>query len=317
MRILFSIFVLCGLTGCWSQPRTGSATAKSNSSPQYQSPMESENTSTQAVSKPTPTTTSDSKSPKLKPTLRSLDEMLLFQPSKYPQGDWEPAGLDYEDVWFNSADSTKLHAWYCPSEKPIAVILFAHGNGGHLAHRADLLKYLQTELNVSVMMFDYRGYGRSEGVPTVKGVLEDARAASRTLAEQAGISEQELVVMGRSLGGAVAIDLATETNPRALIVESTFPSMKEVASVHYSKIAWIVSAGKLNSINRISEYQGPLLQSHGTADKVIPFELGQQLFAAANEPKEFVIITNGTHNSPQGDEYYETLSQFFGKLENR
>lgn len=135
MRILFSIFVLCGLTGCWSQPRTGSATAKSNSSPQYQSPMESENTSTQAVSKPTPTTTSDSKSPKLKPTLRSLDEMLLFQPSKYPQGDWEPAGLDYEDVWFNSADSTKLHAWYCPSEKPIAVILFAHGNGGHLAHR--------------------------------------------------------------------------------------------------------------------------------------------------------------------------------------
>jgi len=240
--------------------------------------------------------------------------MLLFQPSRYPDGNWNPEGLDFEDVWFQSADGTKLHGWYCPAEKPRAVILFAHGNGGHLAHRAELLSFLQTEMQVTVMMFDYRGYGRSEGVPTVKGVLQDARAASKALAEKAGISEQELVVMGRSLGGAVAIDLATETNPRALIVESTFPSMKEVAAVHYSKIAWIVPAGKLNSVQRIAEYQGPFLQSHGTADRVIPYELGEQLFDAANEPKEFITIPDGNHNMPQSDEFYEAMKRFLEDL---
>jgi len=251
-----------------------------------------------------------------KTAVRSLDEMLLFFPAKYPEGDWEPAGLDFEDVWFESADGTKLHGWYCPATEPLAVILFAHGNGGHLAHRAEVLKFLQTELNVSVMMFDYRGYGRSEGVPTVKGILQDARAAAQALAEQASVAEEELVLMGRSLGGAVMIDLATEIEPSGLIVECTFPSLKAVASIHYRRLSWLVPADKLNSAKRICEYKGPFLQSHGTLDLIIPFELGQALFEAANEPKQFVTISNGNHNTPQSMEYYETLTEFLTDLRN-
>ena len=164
------------------------------------------------------------------------------------------------------------------------------------------------------MMFDYRGYGRSKGVPTVQGILQDARAAANILAEKAGVQQEELVLIGRSLGGAVMIDLAAELQPSGLIVECTFPSLKEVASIHYRKLSWIVPAGKLNSAERLAQYEGPFLQSHGTLDRVIPFHLGQQLFDAANDPKTFITIPNGNHNTPQSAEYYEALNEFLASL---
>src|SRR5262249_54076753 len=153
---------------------------------------------------------------------QTLDELLLFAPSKYPKGNWKPAGLDFEDAWFSAADGTRLHAWYCPCPDARAVLLYAHGNAGNLALYGSLLKYFQKELRVTTLVFDYRGYGRSEGTPTVEGVLQDARAARAFLARQAGVKEGEVVLMGRSLGGAVAVALAGEDGARGLIVESTF-----------------------------------------------------------------------------------------------
>lgn len=136
---------------------------------------------------------------------QSVDELLLFFPVKYPSGNWQPPDLDFQDVNFTTEDHTKLHGWYCPSENPRAVLLVAHGNAGHIASRANWLRYLQKKAKCSVFMFDYRGYGRSEGVPTVEGVLQDAQAARGKLCELAAINDAQLVLMGESLGGAVVV----------------------------------------------------------------------------------------------------------------
>lgn len=252
--------------------------------------------------------------PPKQPAGPSLDEMLLFHPSRYPQGDWSPRGLKYEDVWFNAADGTRLHGWYCPAAKPRAVVLFAHGNAGNLSHRAALLRTLCNDLRLTVLIFDYRGYGRSEGTASVEGVLQDARAAHAALVRRASVPETRVVLMGRSLGGAVVVQLAAETPPRGLILQSTFSSLKDVAAHHYPALAWLVPADKLNSVKRIAGYKGPLLQSHGDADRTILFALGRKLFEAAREPKRFVTIPGGDHNDPQTPEYYRQLNDFLDAL---
>jgi fermentation-respiration switch protein FrsA (DUF1100 family) len=248
---------------------------------------------------------------------QSLDELLLFFPSKYPQGNWKPAGLDFEDAWFSAADGTRLHGWYCPCPDARAVLLYAHGNAGNLALRGPLMKRFQKELRVTTLVFDYRGYGRSEGTPTMEGVLQDARAARAFLARRAEVKEREVALMGRSLGGAVAVTLAGEDGARGLIVESTFSSLRDVASQHYPRLAWLVPPGKLDSAALIARYKGPLLQSHGDADRTIPYALGVKLFEAAGEPKQFVKIPGADHNDPQPAEYYRQLDRFIASLSER
>jgi uncharacterized protein len=176
------------------------------------------------------------------------------------------------------------------------------------------MKYLQNELHVSALIFDYRGYGRSDGAPTVEGVVEDARAARSFLAQRASIKESEIVVAGRSLGGAVAVRLAGDDGARGLILESTFSSLRDVAALHYPRLAWLVPPDRLDSDSAISRYKGPLLQSHGDADGTIPFTLGQKLFEAANGPKKFVKIPGGEHNDSQTDEYRAELRRFLDTL---
>lgn len=244
----------------------------------------------------------------------SLDELLLFFPSKYPDGNWHPKNLVYEDVWITSDDGTRIHGRYCPCQDPRAYVLYAHGNAGNLSHRAALISYFQNELRVSTLIFDYRGYGRSDGTPTVSGAISDSRAALRMLAEQAGVRESDLVLIGRSLGGAIVIQLAAEFQPRGLVVESSFSSLKQVALHHYPKLAWLVSKNKLNSSTSIVSYRGPLLQSHGTSDRTIPYSSGIHLYKAANEPKRFIEIENSDHNDPMPKTYYNSLSKFIDNL---
>lgn len=247
-------------------------------------------------------------------TMKSIDEYLLFYPTKFPAGNWEPINLVYQDVYFNSADGTKLHGWYCPSPNARGVVLLAHGNAGHIADRAAWLRYLQQELKLSVFAFDYRGYGRSEGKPTVQGAIEDSAAARAKLRELANVQDKDLILMGESLGGAMVIQLANQSLPRALIVQSTFPSLREVATVHFPNLAWLVPKNKLVSTDAIKNYRGPLLQSHGTEDRTIPFALGKKLFDAAPGPKEFFPIRDADHNDWLTPEYLKHLEQFLQKL---
>jgi uncharacterized protein len=247
--------------------------------------------------------------------LDKLELSLMFHPSRYPEGDWDPKGIPFEDAWFDSADGTKLHGWYLAHDKPQGVVLFCHGNAGNIATWSNALRTVHDQAAVSILGFDYRGYGRSEGTPSEAGVLDDARAARAWLASRTGVDECEIILMGRSLGGGVAVDLAATDGARGLVLESTFTSLPEVG--HHAAPWFPVRAlmkAQMNSLAKIPSYHGPLLQSHGTADRLIPYEMSQQLFAAANQPKRFIPIEGGGHNCSQTDDYYVALREFVAGL---
>lgn len=250
--------------------------------------------------------------------LMIFEESLIFFPSRYPEGNWRPAGLPVEDANFTASDDTRLHGWYLQHQSPRAVVLLAHGNAGNITHRADWLDLLYRQLGCTVMIFDYRGYGRSEGTPNEKGVLADARAARAWLAQRAGVAEQDIVLLGESIGGAVMVELAGRDGARGLILENTFSSLPEVAAFHYP---WLpvrfAMHTRLDSVSIIGNYKGPLLQFHGDADTIVPFESGKKLFDAANEPKEFVVASGGDHNDPRSPEYAIAVDRFLDKLNGK
>jgi fermentation-respiration switch protein FrsA (DUF1100 family) len=244
---------------------------------------------------------------------RELEESILFQPRTYPSGDWTPDSA-VEDAWFE-ADGHKLHGWYAEAKQPRAVVLFAHGNAGNISDRRDVIELFRDKMNTTVMLFDYRGYGRSEGTPSEEGLLADARAARKWLAERAKVREQDVVIAGYSLGGAVAVDLAAKDGARGLILQSTFSSVPDTAASHFPLLpVRSLVHNHFDSAAKISSYHGPLLQSHGDADRVIPYELGQALFKAANDPKVFVTIPNGGHFEPPTKKYLAALDHFFDSL---
>lgn len=245
-----------------------------------------------------------------------FEEALIFYPFRYPNGDWNPPGLAFEDAWFEAADGTKLHGWYIPHDKPQAAVVFAHGNAGNLSWRAPIMQQFHEEADVAILIFDYRGYGRSSGSPNEEGILQDARAARDWLAEKEGIPPEEVVLMGRSLGGGVMVDLAAKDGAKALILESTFTSLPDVAANVYPfvPVRWLMR-NRLDSFSKISDYHGPLLLSHGTSDEIIPFSQGKRLFEAANEPKDFFEIPAAGHNDPQPDQWYVRIREFLKQVD--
>lgn len=248
-------------------------------------------------------------------SLRVMDERFVFYPMPYPESETVPApqGLPLEDVFFTADDGTRLHGWYVGRDDPTAVILFSHGNAGNVTHRLEAIKRLYREVEASVLVYDYRGYGRSEGRPTEKGVSMDARAARQWLAAREQIDPAEIVLLGRSLGGAVSVDLAAEGGARALVLESTFTSIPDVAAHHYPllPVRWILKT-RFPSMEKIDRYDGPLLASHSKSDTIVPYAQGRQLFEASPSSRKFFyeLPAGWDHNDPQPDEYYEVLRRF-------
>lgn len=247
--------------------------------------------------------------------LLAFENAMIFVPSRHPEGNWDPPGIVFEDAWFHAADGTRLHGWFIPHEKPKAFLLFAHGNAGNLTHRTPIVGQLHHHASAAVMIFDYRGYGRSEGSPNEAGILADAQAARAWLAKRAGIQEQDIVLYGESLGGGVMVDLASRSPAKALILESTFSSLPDVASRAFP---WIpvrtLMRTRLDSASKINQFHGPLLQFHGNADSIIPLEIGQKLFQHANQPKRFVTLVGHDHNDPPPYELFEEIRQFLDSL---
>ena len=244
-----------------------------------------------------------------------LENMLVYPAPRYPEGDWQATWLEHEDVSFNSTDGTKLHGWYVEHPRPKAVILYCHGNGTHVADLAQFMAEMRDEFQVSIFAFDYRGYGRSEGKPAEKGILEDAEAAQEWLAKRAGIEEKDIVLMGRSLGGGIALHLAAENGARGVILQNTFTSLHDAAASHYPWVpVRLLMKNRYDSLSRISRYAGPLFISHGTADRIVPFAHGQKLFAAATGPKEFFEIAGGDHNDSEPEHYLPALHKFLDSL---
>ncbi len=244
-----------------------------------------------------------------------LERQMLFFPARYPDGWWSTQGLDIEEVKFESVDGTQLFGWYAPCPEPKAVMLVANGNAGNLTQWVTELPAWRNRHRLCVMLFDYRGYGRSEGKPDETGILADARAARAWLANRAGIDESQVVLFGRSLGGAVMVDLAAEKGARGLILESTFSSLPDVAAHHYPwlPVRWCMRT-RLDSISKIGRYRGPLLQFHSRADEVVPYELGVRLFEQANKPKKLVTAERGDHNDVPSAEYERAFGKFIEEL---
>ncbi|MBU4271085.1 MAG: alpha/beta hydrolase [Planctomycetes bacterium] len=244
-----------------------------------------------------------------------MENSLIFFPSRYPIGEWQPAGIEFEDVWFQSEDGSRLHGWYVPHPNPRATVLFCHGNAGNITHRDGVLEVLHDYVGASVLIFDYRGYGQSAGRPTGPGVLADARAARAWLAAREKIPERDVVLMGESIGGAVAVDLAARDGARGLVLESSFDALPEVAAYHYPwlPVRWLMRT-RFDSAGAIGRYHGPLLQAHGDADTIVPLRCGRRLFKAANEPKRFILLPGHDHNDPMPREYYDALASFLEGL---
>lgn len=245
-----------------------------------------------------------------------IENRIVFQPRAYPAGDWT-ADPRVEDVWIDSADGVRLHGWLAVPDRgpPRAVVLHTHGNGGNVTARRHILSLYRDRLDAAVLVFDYRGYGKSGGTPTEAGVLADARAARRWLAARCGVAEGDIVLAGHSLGGGVAVDLAAADGARGLVLEGTFTSLPDVAAAHARLLpVGAVMQARLDSAAKIAAYRGPLLQAHGDADGVVPYRLGRELFAAANEPKRFVTIPGGDHNRLYTPEYVAALDEFLATL---
>ncbi len=250
--------------------------------------------------------------------IRLFEEKLIFFPSKYPAGQWRPErfGLQVEDCTFTTAAGVKLHGWFVGNDSAKATLLWCHGNAGNITDRLDNLARL-AKLPINIFLFDYRGYGKSEGRPNEAGVYLDAQAAYDFLASRPDVNAEQIVIFGRSLGGAVAVDLATRRAHAGLILESTFGSARDMAGrmFPFLPVRWVMKS-EFDSISRIKDIATPKLFLHGDADEIVPFELGQRLFEAAPEPKSFHRLRGAHHNDTYfvDADYFHVLRRFVETL---
>jgi len=242
---------------------------------------------------------------------------LLYFPSR--QFFAEPAafGLEARDVAFETEDGETLHAWWFRAgEDSLGHALLFHGNAGNIGDRL-LHARLLTNVGLDVFSFDYRGYGRSTGSPSEEGTYHDARAALGALARQEGVDPRRVLYLGESLGGAVALALAREAPPRALILLSTFTSVRDMGRVHYPFIPAPAVPDAYPSLERIRELGCPLLVLHGDRDEIVPVDQGKALFAAAPEPKRLHVFPGAGHNDlleRAGHEWATTIAQWVRDL---
>jgi fermentation-respiration switch protein FrsA (DUF1100 family) len=201
----------------------------------------------------------------------------------------------------------------------LPVLLWFHGNAGHLADRYQIIRQL-VQLPAEVFILDYRGYGRSEGSPSEQGLYMDGQAAWDYLVDDRGIAPQRIVLFGRSLGGAVAVDLAGRpgVRPAGLIVESSFTSVPDMAAAVMPIMPRVLIRTKMDSISKISRIDLPKLIVHSRDDDIIPIGHGRSLFEAAGDPKQFLELRGMSHNDIDlsvGGEYFATMRRFVRGLD--
>jgi len=239
-----------------------------------------------------------------------------YYPIKYPSGFWElQSKLGAEDVWLLTADGDRLHAWLVRAPQASLVTLYLHGNAGNLTHRFLPIREI-TAAGSSVLMLDYRGYGKSEGSPSERGLYADADAAYLHLLSR-GYSAQHIILQGESLGTAVAVDLASRKECAGVVLEAAFTSGGDVANTVLPIVGPLVFRG-FDSKSKIARIRAPLLFFHGNRDEIIPLRLGRNLFEAAPEPKWLIEIPGAGHNDlveTAGSSYRERLHEFYGHVQ--
>ena len=245
-------------------------------------------------------------------------ERMLYFPEKEIWQTPDNISLKYDEINFKTKDGFNISGWYIPAENEKGVLLFCHGNAGNISHRLESINIFNS-LNLSVLIFDYRGYGKSEGKPSEHGTYLDAEAAWDYLINVKGKSPKEIIIFGRSLGGAVAAEIAVRKNPAALIIESCFTSVPELGKTFYPWLpVKLISKFKYSTIDKIGSINCPKLIIHSPEDEIISFRHGKALYENALQPKEFLKIKGG-HNEGfliSGKTYNDGLKIFLDKYLN-
>ncbi len=251
----------------------------------------------------------------------------IFLPSPRIEITPEQFNLHYQDIWLsvpaNSSKVERIHGWWIPTDQPEAgVMLYLHGNGINIGANVAQANYFH-KLGFSVLLIDYRGYGHSDGgFPTESTVYQDAQIAWDYLVRERQVKPEQIFIYGHSLGGAIAIDLAVRHPETAgLIVESSFTSMQEMADLKgWSRIfpVDLLLTQRFDSIAKVKSLKPPVLFTHGTLDKQVPFQMSQTLFAAAPEPKQLVLFPGASHNNLAeiaGPQYLQVIQRFMEQVQ--
>jgi uncharacterized protein len=252
---------------------------------------------------------------------RVFESRLIFFPN-YPNrlgGDWNPRGLGVQDVWLTAEDGTRLHAWWIPNDAAKFTFLAFHGNAGNVADRATVYEFLR-DMPANVLAVEYRGYGRSEGNPSERGVYRDADAAYAYLVKTKGKDAKSIVSFGQSLGTAVATHLAARHEVGGVVLEAPFPSAARVARKFYWFLPGIgfLLRSQFDTEERLKEINAPILIVHCKQDPVLPFEFGREVYNAARPPKTFLEINSQCHEEASvvaPDNYRAALRGFLGSLD--
>lgn len=240
-------------------------------------------------------------------------QLIYFPDRTAPPAATAPPGS--QEVAFDTADGLRLHGWFVPAAGTGrgATVLVFNGNGGNRAARAPLAAALARQ-GLAVLLFDYRGYGGNPGTPTEAGLLADARAARRYLAGRDDVDPTRLVYLGESLGAAVAVALAAEQPPQALILRSPFTSLVDMGRLHYPLLpVGLLLRDRYPSLGRIGGIAAPVLVVAGERDRLVPIAQSRRLYEAAAEPKRFVPIAGADHNDyalAAGDQFIREVTRF-------
>jgi hypothetical protein len=244
--------------------------------------------------------------------LMSLERFLIFHPQTAAA--WlAPEPLRVEDAWFTLANGSRIHAWWCPTEGAERVVLYSHGNAGNLSFRRDAIRAWQQHARVSVLIYDYPGFGQSEGRPYEVGCYAAGKAAYDWLRQEKQVDPQRIVLYGKSLGGAIAVHLATTEKCEALVLYSAFTSIPDLGQGMFPvfPIRWMVRT-QFDNASKLAQYRGKLVVGHGLADSLVPCAHGRQLFAscpAAAERKKLLLYEGVGHGGPPV-EFYRSVAEF-------
>ena len=245
-----------------------------------------------------------------------INQFIYFPDSTIYQdpGDF---GLEFEDVYLTTSDGVRIHGWFVPGSGGPTLIWF-HGNGGNISNRADNIAGLNRRLGVSILIIDYRGYGLSEGSPNEQGTYLDAEAAMAHALSRPDVDPERLVLFGRSLGCAVAAEMAVRHDVYAVVLESPFTSISAMASRAYPFLPGLglLTGNMYDTLGKTARIDAPVMVLHGDSDEIVPFEMGREVFDAATEPKRFYRIRGAGHNDTYavgGAPYLDALGSFLAE----
>ncbi|MFQ5840769.1 MAG: alpha/beta hydrolase [Candidatus Methylomirabilales bacterium] len=248
-----------------------------------------------------------------------VEDQYIFLPERQLVAQPSDFGLAYEEAIFAASDGVRLHGWFIPAAKARHTLVWFHGNAGNVSHRLANAQLFHQALGVHIFLFDYRGYGRSEGGPSEAGLYMDGEAALSYLRNREDLQATRVVLFGRSLGAAVVVELAQREPVAGVILESPFTSVPEMARQLLPFLPWQrLLKTRFDSLSKIGSLRPPLLVLHGDRDEVVPFAMGRRLFEAARGPKRFHPIPGASHNDTYlvgGQAYLKVLRDFLDSLE--